>query len=281
MCIRMLKYISFFSGLIFTLAFLTPFFIDIGLSTYEIMLMQSIYMAAITVLEVPSGIFSDRFGRKLTLVIAFFAYVLAWISLLFAYDFFSVLPYQFLFAIAVSFQSGTYTAYIFEASNADGTKEDFRAVLAHINSYKLYGAVISSLAGAVLYKIGGFKLVLIATIISALVALLLTLFLPKQNTDFDAQQVKDIRKIVLTSISIFGKTKLLALTSIENILYGATISTFSYFNMIMLKENGFPVQYNGYYSALMFFLSAFILKRIARILVKKLKDYQGIIWTSV
>lgn len=278
---RILKYISFFSGLVFTLAFLTPFFIDIGLSTYEIMLMQSIYMAAITVLEVPSGIFSDRYGRKRTLVIAFSAYLMAWISLLFANNFLSALPYQIFFALGVSFQSGTYTAYIFEASKADGEKEDFRALIANINSYKLYGTVISSLAGVFLYKIGGFKMVLIATAISASAALFLTILLPKQKNDFDAEPIKNIKEIILTSISVFGKTKFLALTSIENILYGATIGTFSYFSMIMLKENGFPVQYNGYYFALMFFLSAFILKRLSNILVKEVKDYKGIILISV
>lgn len=281
MRIRILKYISFFSGLVFTLAFLTPFFIDKGLSTYEIMLMQSIYMAAITLLEVPSGIFSDRYGRKLTLVIAFSAYLMAWIILLFANNFLSALPYQIFFALGVSFQSGTYTAYIFEASKADGAKEDFRALIAHINSYKLYGMVISSLAGVTLYKIGGFTMVLIATAISASAALLLTILLPKQNNDFDTEPVKNIKDIILTSISIFGKTKLLALTSIENILYGAAIGTFSYFNMIMLKENGFPVQFNGYYLALMFFLSAFVLKRLSNILIKEVKDYRGITWISV
>ena len=54
----------------FHLPVVVLFWQDLGLTMLEIMLLQSIFSIAMVLLEFPSGLFADMFGRKLTLTLA-------------------------------------------------------------------------------------------------------------------------------------------------------------------------------------------------------------------
>ena len=53
----------------------------------EVLMLEAAYYATIVTLEVPSGYFSDRFGRRLTLLLSSAAFSIAYLSFIAADDF--------------------------------------------------------------------------------------------------------------------------------------------------------------------------------------------------
>lgn len=279
--IKLIAWASFFSNLIFVLAFLTPFFIEKGLDSFEILSMQSIYMIFILLLEIPSGIFSDKFGRKLTLCIAFLSFIFAWMSLFYAKDFVSFIPYQILFAIGTSFISGTYESYIFEELKMNGLEHSYKEILANIESYKFIAMALSGILASIIYKFSNFYVILILTIIFSIIAAFI-IFLIDSHKKIEEKNERHEKLFTLKySINIIFKEENINLIILESIIFSWIISSFFHFNQIMLKENGFPVYLNGIYITSIFLLSAVIMKNYKGIENKFNNNYSIVILSNI
>lgn len=279
--IKLIAWDSFFSNLIFVLAFLTPFFIEKGLDSFEILSMQSIYMISILLLEIPSGIFSDKFGRKLTLCIAFLSFIFAWMSLFYAKDFVSFIPYQILFAIGTSFISGTYESYIFEELKMNGLEHSYKEILANIESYKFIAMALSGILASIIYKFSNFYVILILTIIFSIIAAFI-IFLIDSHKKIEEKNERHEKLFTLKySINIIFKEENINLIILESIIFSWIISSFFHFNQIMLKENGFPVYLNGIYITSIFLLSAVIMKDYKSIENKFNNSYSIVILSNI
>lgn len=80
-------------------------------SLTEVLVLEAIYYAVMVLLEVPSGYFSDRVGRRPTLVIASSALALAYLSFALASSFGALACGQVLLALGLAFNSGTDTSF--------------------------------------------------------------------------------------------------------------------------------------------------------------------------
>jgi MFS family permease len=60
---KWLLYFAPFRNLSISAAYLTPFFLQHGLSLSQVFLLQSVFSIALLLWELPSGYIADRFGR--------------------------------------------------------------------------------------------------------------------------------------------------------------------------------------------------------------------------
>jgi MFS family permease len=75
----------------FSMPILVLFWQENGLNFKEIMILQSLYFVMVVVLEIPSGYFSDKVGRKKTIVISSFFWFLGILVYSFGFSFQSFL----------------------------------------------------------------------------------------------------------------------------------------------------------------------------------------------
>jgi MFS family permease len=87
---------------------------DLGLSMFEIMLLQAAFSIAAVTLELPSGIFSDMYGRKRSLIIASFFSVVGISLYCVANSFFSLLVAEMFLAGFIAMQSGADSAFLYD-----------------------------------------------------------------------------------------------------------------------------------------------------------------------
>jgi MFS family permease len=89
------------------------FFLYFGahLSLSRVLQLEGIYYAAVVVLEVPSGYFSDRIGRKTTLVVSSVLLVAAYVLFFSSSGFAAFAVAQVLLAAGIAFNSGTDTSF--------------------------------------------------------------------------------------------------------------------------------------------------------------------------
>ena len=80
-------------------------------SLQQVLALEAIYYMAVVLLELPSGYFSDRWGRRPTLVIAASALVGSYLLFAVAASFAALAGAQLLLAMGLAFNSGTDTSF--------------------------------------------------------------------------------------------------------------------------------------------------------------------------
>jgi MFS family permease len=118
-----------------------------SLSPAAAIALYAVYDISVTLLEVPSGYFSDRLGRRRTLIAATLAAVAG--SLLLALgDSFAVFALgQFFLGAGSAFASGTDSALLYESLAADDRADEVEAQETRALQFSLSGFALSALTG--------------------------------------------------------------------------------------------------------------------------------------
>ena len=138
--------------------------------------LSSIYYFAVVLLEIPSGYFSDRFGRRLTLLLAEGALVAAYTTFYFADTFTTFAIAQILLAFGIACNSGTDTALLYDTlASLDQTDQyPQREAVATRNNF--LGTGIAAPLGGLLALID-LKYAYLASAIFSVGSLVLVLFM--------------------------------------------------------------------------------------------------------
>ncbi len=148
---RNIRLFPWFRAYIDAMAWLPVFFLYFAerVALQEVLLLETAYYATIVTLEVPSGYFSDLFGRRLTLLLSAVAFCIAYLTFIVAGDFLGLLIAQILLGLGMTLRSGTDTAMHYDSLQALGRADEFahrealaeRAGLAALGVCSLLGGV--------------------------------------------------------------------------------------------------------------------------------------------
>lgn len=120
------------------------------LSLREVLLLEAIYYAGVVIVEVPSGYFSDRFGRCVTLRIATGLLTLAYALFIIGDSFIGFACAQIALAAGLAFQSGTDTSFHYDSLEDVGLEGEYGEREARIASLLLVTGSLSGIAGGAL-----------------------------------------------------------------------------------------------------------------------------------
>ena len=200
---------GFLKNLRFFEAFFILFLVEKGLSYTQIGVLYAVREIVINVVEIPSGIVADRFGRKNALLFSFLLYI---ISFLFFY--YSTAFWLFLFAfifygIADAFRSGTHKGMIMAYLKIHSWENEKINYYGHTRAWSQKGSALSSLiAGVIVFWGGDFQSIFLYSIFPYFINFMLILSYPKEINHADIKINKDNRpKIGAIIRSIFTFVK--------------------------------------------------------------------------
>jgi MFS family permease len=229
-----LQYAKFCAyGFLKDLRFYEPFmllvFLDKGLSYLEIGTLYATREVLINLTEVPSGIFADSVGRRLTMVFSFLAYILAFITFYFADSFEILLLAMAAYAFGDAFRTGTHKAMIFDYLHLNGWEDQKTYYYGHTRAWSQRGAAVSALIAAllVLYQ-GSYAPIFLFTIIPYVLNVFLILSYPK---NLDGKRHTSDRRITEEFVSVMRSL----IASMKSLAMVRTISS--------------QALYTGYYKA--------------------------------
>lgn len=113
----------------------------------EVLRLEAIYYVTVVVLEVPSGYFSDRLGRRRTLLVAAAGLVVSYAIFFLGRSFGVFALGQVFLAVAMAFNSGTNTAFHFDSLSALGREDEYGWREARANRIGLAAGALAALAG--------------------------------------------------------------------------------------------------------------------------------------
>jgi len=172
-------------GFLKNLRFFEPFLIlflrDANLSYLSIGLLFSIRDISTNVMEIPSGFVADGFGRRMAMVLAFAAYVVAFVLFYIGTGFWSFAVAMVLFAVGEAFRTGTHKALILAHLEQTGRLDIKASYYGRTRSASQLGSAVNALVAAALVLLsGGYRYVFLAAIVPYVLDLINLATYPKR-----------------------------------------------------------------------------------------------------
>jgi MFS family permease len=159
--------------------FIILFFREMGLSFLQIGALISIREIATTILEVPTGLIADAYGRRNAMVFAFLSYILSFLIFYFVPIFLLYGVAMIFFGVGEAFRTGTHKAMIMHYLEISGSSHLKVEYYGHTRGWAQVGSAVSALiAGALVFYAGSYRIVFIASVIPYIGGLLLMLSYP-------------------------------------------------------------------------------------------------------
>lgn len=188
-----------FKALSISAAYLTPFFIENGLTMAEIFALQAIFSIAVVAFELPSGYLADRVGHARTIKFSAPVAGLAMFAYGFSTDYWQFVICEVLLAFATALISGADTALLAESLRASGRRGDFVAVSRRIESYGFAAVAIGVPVSMALVTWVSIRSTLVADGILTFVGTLFVLRLvevPMQLREVTAERPSALREVL-------------------------------------------------------------------------------------
>jgi MFS family permease len=209
------------------------FYKENGLSNLDVMLLQAIYSVAVVALEIPSGYFSDVWGRKNTIILGSILGVAGFAVYSISHGFYGFLIAEITLGIGQSFISGSDSALLYDSLLESGRKNDYVKLEGRTLSIGNFAETLAAFAGGALAEIS-LRTPFIAQTIVAFIAVPAAFLLvePQRKTIVKAS-IKNILNIVHLSLI---KHKGLRLNIIYSGIVGSATLSMAWLIQIYLKD---------------------------------------------
>ncbi len=178
---------GFLKNLRFFDPYILLFFREMGISYTSIGILFSIREIVTNIMEIPSGVLADTFGRRKSMVFCFASYIVSFALFFLFPSFWVYVVAMVFFALGDAFRTGTHKAMILEHLRLKGIlhlKADFYG---HTRGWSQTGSAVSSLLAALMvFYSGGYRIVFLLSIIPYILGLFLMLSYPKE-LDFSVE----------------------------------------------------------------------------------------------
>jgi len=179
-------------------AWITVFFLYMSqsLPLDQVIELSAVYYLSVFLLEVPSGYFSDRIGRRSTLLIAAAALIISYCCFIVGAGFWWFAAGQFLLAMGIAMQSGTDTAFHYDSLKALDREGEYAEREAKAEQWGLVMLAVATLSGGVLGLID-LRLAYVFSLCSASVmALLVWRFVEPAHADESSAIPQSFARVV-------------------------------------------------------------------------------------
>jgi MFS family permease len=124
---------------------------ELGVSLFDVFVLQAVFGLVVALLEVPSGYLADRVGYRVSMICGAVIGALGWAAYYFVWDFGSALCAEILLAISVSLLSGADTALLYESLRALGKQYTFTLWYSRFRATSCIAEGSAALIGAWLF----------------------------------------------------------------------------------------------------------------------------------
>ncbi len=181
-------------GFLKNLRFFDPFILLIfrsyGLSFLQIGILYSIRDVATNLLELPTGLLADSFGRRRAMVSAFISYIVSFVILYSLNDFGFLALAMVFFAFGDAFRTGTHKALILEYLKINNISDLKVAYYGLTRSASQLGSALNALiAAGLIFYTGSYRIMFLASTVPYALDLINLATYPKE-LDGDITRVK-------------------------------------------------------------------------------------------
>jgi len=208
------------------------------------------------IVEIPSGIFADEFGKKKSIIISKILIFFSFIIFGFAQSFLIFVVAQIVYELGNAFRSGTETAYIYDYLKQNKNTPSYTLVKGGQKFWARIGEGLASIAGGFIAKFFSFNMVFFIAAIPALLNFFLAISLSRIKENNQINQTFNLFNAKKNLCDLCQKSKLVSLT-INITIFTTIIAALSKFIQPYMTEVGLPIEWFGIIYSIFLFLAAF------------------------
>lgn len=215
---------GFLKNLRFFDAFFILFLVEKGISFTQIGLCYAVREIVTNLLEVPSGILADSFGRKRALAGSFILYISSFILFYLFHNFWFFLIAFILFGAAEAFRTGTHQGMIMDYLKLNNMEAHSANYYGHTRSWSQKGSALSALiAGFIVLYGGSYQSVFLYSIVPYVLNFILILSYPAVLNRSREPSIKGKRARIGSALHMLRN--LLKQPRVLNIIYSSASHT--------------------------------------------------------
>ncbi len=206
-----LKLIEFLDGLYFATIITSLFAVSKGITLSQIVIAQGLYSLIIIVMEVPTGLIADKFGRKFSMALGYILNAAGIILFTFLPSVINLYIMRFLQSTGSALVSGANEALLYEASKDEGLS--YKKQISILNSNSIIGLCIAGGIAGVAYQLfasRSFVPILLLTALIQIIAFVISLTIEEKSLKSHISIVKKelrVFHLLTSSISLIRKNK--------------------------------------------------------------------------
>ncbi|MGM0331325.1 MFS transporter [Enterococcus sp. AZ050] len=244
---------------------MTLIYLSKGLSFFEIGLLNSVGSIVIAVLEVPSGLLADKFGRKKNLIIGNFLNILFVLLLYISQHFYGLLLAEIVFSVASCLISGTDASLLYDSLKQKNLEKEYAKVVAKNRSITIFLSIFTVILATFLLEKYTWLLFL-SSFLLYLTMFGATMFLTEMKNLSENEEEADTKKAKPSFLTAFKKNQLFLFLALFSSVIILLVSNLSVLASPILIENGMKLKHTGYVMAGAKILSIILLRNQSRIL---------------
>ena len=234
---------NFFRWLSFWLPFITLHLQGSGLNYTQILCLLLISSLTQLFLEIPSGIFSDTFGRKTTLILSSTAKFLFILTIVYSYQFWHFAIAWILLGTSDALASGADSAFLYDTLKSTNREKHYKKTEGIAWGYGMFGMGVGAFLGSQLIS-NGFELPIILTGVAFFISMLISFSLKEPQLFTNKKTTKYFQELEV-SLHLFQKDSSLLWLS----LLGGTMIAFMLISHLLFQpymvNAGIKIQYFG------------------------------------
>jgi len=231
---------SFFDQFMIVIALLVPYLATKGIGMRQFMELQAVFALVILCGELPSGLLSDLWGRKKTLLLGSTLKAVSFSLLPLWSSYEGFLFHHLMMGIALSMISGGDVALLYDSYlAAGGEKSRGTAVLGNANLAAQMGTTVSALLGGAVVSLSYGHLLWANAILSWIpVLLVLRVTEPPATLDRGKKRAEELKELLSTTLVRDGATRLVLLNMVA---WGTGGLVMFWVNQKYWQESGVPL----------------------------------------
>ena len=212
-------------GGMFALPIFVVFFQAHDLTMAQIFLVQAVFSLGVVLFEIPSGYFSDYFGRKPTIIIGTAAWFLGYLIYCMSGTFWGFIVAELFIATGDSFLSGTTEALTYDTLLELKEEKNYRRIVGHQSFLQFSSEAFTGILGGLIALIS-LRATFVATLPFLAVGFLIALTLqePERHKIEEKQHFKVIWNVC--THTLFKNPALRSIVLLHAIISTMTLSLF-------------------------------------------------------
>ncbi len=232
------------------------FFQANGLTVGQIFLLQSLFSFSVIVLEVPTGYFSDKFGRKKSIIIGGIFYPIGFLIYALSSGFWGFMIAEIILGVGMSFISGSDTALMYETLLEMDKVGEYKKHEGRGFSAGLFSEGIASVIGGFL-AVMSLRLPLYCDAIVSLLLIPVAITLVETKKHVEKSNESSLRKMIkLMKYSLHDHVEMKWLI-VYSAFVGASTLTMVWFIQLYLVATKVPLGLFGVLWAGLLFVAAY------------------------